>query len=249
MQRNLLLTLRFDGRNFHGWQVQQNAPSVMAAFQQALWAVLGHQTDIKGCSRTDAGVSAAQYCVSFRTQNRIPCARLVLALNARLPEAIAAVQCREVPQDFHARYSCTGKRYRYRILNSPLRDPFWQGLCYRVARPLDEARLHALAQPLVGRHDFAAFCNSGNSTADTVRTLFDCSVTRQGDFLDISVAGDGFLYNMVRIIAGTLLDLDGGVLTAALPQIIQSGDRAQAGFTAPACGLMLMQVFYPPWED
>ena len=126
--RNLLVTLRFDGRAFHGWQVQKNAPTVMQAFQDALESLFRTRPDVKGCSRTDAGVSALEYCVSFRLEHPIPCGRLMRALNARLPPEIAATGCREVPQEFHARYSCAGKRYRYRILNAPVRDPFWEGL-------------------------------------------------------------------------------------------------------------------------
>lgn len=243
--RNLLVTLRFDGRAFHGWQVQKNAATVMQTFQDALEAVLGNRPDVKGCSRTDSGVSAAMYGVSFCTGSRIPCERLIPALNVKLPPAVAVTACREVPPDFHARYSCRGKRYCYRILNTPVRDPFYEGLALHIPYPLDAAFLHKQARQFVGTFDFAAFQNSGSPVENTVRTIFDCSVARRGDLIEFSVAGDGFLYNMVRIMTGTLLNIAQGSLAAdSIPDIIASRDRGRAGATAPACGLMLMEVFY-----
>lgn len=248
--RNLLVTLRFDGRAFCGWQVQKNAPTVMQAFQDALEAVLKCRPDVKGCSRTDSGVSAAMYCVSFFTESRIPCERLVPALNVKLPPTIAAIACREVPLDFHARYSCKGKRYCYRILNTPVRDPFYEGLALHVPYGLDVDLLNAQARQFVGANDFAAFQNSGSSVEDTVRTVFDASVVRQGDLIEFSVAGDGFLYNMVRIMTGTLLDIAQGSLECdSIPAIIASRDRGRAGMTAPARGLMLMDVFYDDYSQ
>ncbi|HWP51620.1 MAG TPA: tRNA pseudouridine(38-40) synthase TruA [Clostridia bacterium] len=243
--RNLLVTMRFDGRAFHGWQVQKNAATVMQTFQDALEAVLGHRPDVKGCSRTDSGVSAAMYCVSFLTGRPIPCERLIPALNVKLPPTVAVTACREVPSDFHARYSCKGKRYCYRILNTPVRDPFYEGLALHIPYRLDVAFLHAQAQQFVGTFDFAAFQNSGSSVEDTVRTIFDCSVMHNGDVIAFSVAGDGFLYNMVRIMTGTLLNMVQGTLPAdSIPDIIASRDRGRAGMTAPSRGLMLMEVFY-----
>lgn len=240
-----MVTLRFDGRAFHGWQVQKNAPTVMQTFQDALEAVLKERPDVKGCSRTDSGVSAAMYCLSFRTDNRIPCERLIPALNTKLPDAVAVTACCEVPQDFHARYSCKGKRYCYRILNTPVRDPFYTGLVLHLPYPLDADFLNKQAQQFVGQFDFSAFRNSGTDIEDTVRTIFDCSVTRKGEVIEFSVSGDGFLYNMVRIMVGTLLDIARGSLAAdSIPEIIASKDRKRAGMTAPASGLMLMEVFY-----
>lgn len=245
MLRNLLVTLRFDGRAFHGWQVQKNAATVMQTFQDALELVLKTRPDVKGCSRTDSGVSAAMYCVSFHTENSIPCERLIPALNVKLPKTVAVIACREVPQDFHARYSCRGKRYCYRILNTPVRDPFYEGLALHFPYSMDADFLHAQAQQFVGTFDFASFQNSGTDVSDTVRTIFESSVIRRGDIIEFSVSGDGFLYNMVRIMAGTLLDISRKNLAAdSIPDIIASKDRKRAGMTAPACGLMLQQVFY-----
>lgn len=244
-QRNLLLFLRYDGRAFHGWQVQKNAVTVMETLQDALEAILGERPLVKGCSRTDAGVHAAMYAVSFFTGSAIPCAGLVRALNARLPLAAAAFSCREVPHDFHARYSSLGKRYIYRIRNSEFRDPFWEGFSHRVSMPLDEALLDREAKAFLGTHDFASFQNTGTQIADTVRTMTESSVTRRGELVEFSVAGDGFLYHMVRIMAGTLLEIAAGkIAPGSIGAILAAKDRSLAGFTAPACGLMLDEVFY-----
>ena len=246
--RNLLVMLRFDGRGYHGWQVQRNALTVMAAFQDALESLFGCRPDVKGCSRTDAGVSALEYGVSFFLDNPIPCERLVRALNSRLPAAIAAMSCREVPADFHARYACLGKRYCYRVLNAPEPDPFWAGLALHWPHPLDEALLGREAQAFVGRRDFSAFCNAGGQAQDPVRAVRAVSVTRRGRLVELRVTGDGFLYNMVRIMAGTLLDhSQGRIAPGEIPAILESRDRARAGITAPACGLILERVFYP-WD-
>jgi len=243
--RNLLIYLRYDGRAFHGWQVQKNAPTVMETFQDALEAVLGERPDVKGCSRTDSGVHAKMYAVSFKTENRIPCQGLAKALNTKLPETIAATACREVDDDFHARYSSNGKRYVYRILNSELRDPFCEGFVCRIPQHLDEKLMHDEAQSFVGTHDFKSFQNTGTDIEDTVRTMYAASVERKGDMIEFSVSGDGFLYNMVRIMAGTLIDIARGTIKrGSIPDILSALDRETAGFTAPACGLMLDEVFY-----
>lgn len=243
--RNLLVYLRYDGRAFCGWQVQKNAPSVMQTFQDALEAVLNERPDVKGCSRTDSGVHARMYAVSFKTENRIPCNGLVKALNTKLPSAVAATDCREVDDDFHARYSSKGKRYVYRILNSELRDPFYEGFVCRIPQTLDEKLMNEEAQSFVGTYDFRSFQNTGTDIEDTVRTIYSASVVRKGDIVEFSVSGDGFLYNMVRIMAGTLIDIARGTLKrGAIPDIIDAKSREAAGFTAPACGLMLDEVFY-----
>ncbi len=244
-ERNLLVFLRFDGRRLHGWQVQKNAPTAMSVFQEALEGVLGEQVQVKGCSRTDAGVHAARYGVSFRTNRAIPCQGLVRALNGALPPEMAALSCREVPLDFHARYAARGKRYLYRILNSEIPDPFLEGLAYRVSRPLDVEKMHRAAQAFPGTRDWSAFRNRGGADRDPVRTIFSAGVERRGDLIVFSVEGDGFLYNMVRIMAGTLIEIGRGTLSGdSLPRIISGGDREAAGFTAPACGLILDDVFY-----
>ena len=243
--RNLLVTMRYDGTAYHGWQVQENAVTVQETFQNALQAVFGARLPVVGCSRTDAGVHALMYCCNFRTQSTISCEKLPYALNAHLPDDIGVYACREVPADFHARYSCTSKRYQYRLHNSPFRDPFsmHRAAPYRYA--LDEAFLHRQAQDFLGTHDFAAFAAAGGSVEDTVRTVQDAQVFRVGDTVYFEVQADGFLYHMVRIMTGTLLGIaEGKLAPGSIPDILRSLDRGSAGVTAPPQGLYLKEVQY-----
>ena len=243
--RNLVFTIRFVGTHYSGFQVQANAPSISAAFQDALEKTIGERGEIKGCSRTDSGVHANGFCLSVKTRAAIPTDRLVLALNSHLPIDIAATDCRQLPDDFHARYSATGKEYVYKLLNSRLRDPFLEGFSHRIPTRLDETLMHLQAQDFLGRHDFSAFMASGGNKQDTIRTVSYFSVERQGEIITFTVRGDGFLYKMVRIMVGTLVEIGRGKLAAGcIPEIIKSGERGRAGLTAPAKGLYLNRVFY-----
>lgn len=246
--RDLMVKLKYDGSGFCGWQVQDGRRTVQAVFQEALWSVLKEQVPIRGCSRTDSGVHANEFCVSFRTSCGIPADRLPQALNVKLPPDIAVFDCVTVPEGFHARYDCRGKQYRYLILNAPLRDPFWHERALWYKYPLDAAFMDAQAQDYPGTHDFSAFCSSGSDVADKVRTVSQCGVRRLTeipDMLEFTVTADGFLYNMVRIMVGTLLQMSAGRLApGSIPAILASRDREQAGFTAAACGLYLNKVLY-----
>lgn len=244
--RNLLLAIRFDGSNYHGWQVQQNAVSVQQVLQDALGRVLGGRPDVKGCSRTDAFVHALQFCVSFRTESGIPCARLVGALNHFLPEDIAVLSCREVPEDFHARYSCAGKEYVYRILNSRVRDPFLRGRALHYWYPLDLDRLNAAAGFFPGSRDFTSFCaEDAREPGNMTRTVSAAFWAREGDMVSFTVSADGFLYHMVRIMVGTMLWVAQGKLQPAdIGKILLAENRSAAGPTAPPQGLYLKRVFY-----
>lgn len=249
--RTLLLSLAYDGRAYHGWQIQNNADTVQARLQEAMARVFGSAPPIKGCSRTDTGVHARMFCVSFSTEAGIPCQRLIPALNVNLPRDIAVTDCREVPEDFHARYDCAGKRYSYEIWNSPVKNPFLDRLVTCWKYPLDEKRMKENGLALLGTHDCSALCAAGSSIdprdpdADTVRTVTHFDVRREGDTVKITVAADGFLYNMVRIIAGTLLDMEAGRIPhGTMADIIASRDRSRAGHTAPPDGLYLDEVFY-----
>lgn len=243
--KRLCVTLRYDGTRYHGWQVQPNGITVQQAVQDAVEAVTGVRADVTGCSRTDAGVHARMFCCAFETDSPLRGLKLAAALNAHLPRDIAVYDCREVPEDFHPRYSALGKRYVYRIWNAPVRSPFEAPYTLHYPYPLDETALSEAAAAFVGTHDFAAFCAAGSSVSDTVRTVSRCEVTRQGELVTVTVQGDGFLYNMVRIMVGTLLAVaEHKIEAAALPAILAGKDRNKAGPTAPAKGLFLDQVFY-----
>lgn len=244
--RNLLLTLRYDGSRYHGWQVQKNAVSVQEVFQAALEKILGERPDVKGCSRTDSFVHALEFCVSFFTDREIPCGRLVDALNHFLPNDIAAVSCREVPADFHARYSCTGKEYVYAIWNCRTRDPFLRDRVLHYWYPMDLERLNRAAEYFSGAHDFTSFCAKDTRRPGCMtRTITKACWSREGNFVRFSVAADGFLYHMVRIMVGTMLRVAQGKLEPGdIPRILAARDRSAAGPTAPAQGLYLKRVFY-----
>ena len=249
--RNLLLTIAFDGRPYHGWQVQRNAVTVQSVLQDALESVLGERPPVKGCSRTDAGVHARMFCLSLVTGSDIPAEALVPALNGRLPESVAALSCREVPMDFHARYDVVAKQYRYMIHNSRVRDPFLSGRAWRVTCPLCADEMNREGQALIGSHDFTSFCASGGKVMEShVRTVSGFEVIRQGDMIDVYITSNGFLYNMVRIITGTLVDIQRGVIPrGSLPAIMAAKNRGAAGMTAPPEGLYLNEVIYSKCES
>lgn len=244
--RNLLLTICYDGTRYHGWQIQQNALAVQQVFQEALLKVLGERPDLKGCSRTDSGVHAYEYCISLKTEHTIPCSRLVGALNHFLPADIAVRDCREVAEDFHARYSCRGKEYVYKIWNNPVRSPFLEGRALHYWYPLDLQRLNQAAQYYIGSHDFTSFCTlDSRERGDMTRTVTKAELEKEGDLVTFTVAADGFLYNMVRIMVGTLLRVAQGKFEPNdISGIIEAKNRKTAGPTAPACGLYLNRVFY-----
>ena len=244
-----LLWISYKGTNYAGFQVQPNAPTVCAALQDAMQAVLGQRPDVKGCSRTDSGVHARRFALSFCYTGRVPMEKLVPALNAHLPQDIRAVDIQPVPDGFHARYAAHAKTYHYYILNARVDDPFLFDTCHRVAAPLDLAAMQECAAQFVGQHDFSALCASGSSAAahgDTVRTITDCSVVQSGNMFTISVTADGYLYNMVRILAGTIVEAGLHKRTPdSIPALLASRDRRLAGPTLPAKGLFLERVEYP----
>ncbi len=241
----LKLTLRYDGTAYHGWQVQPNAVTVQQVLQDAIERITGVRSGVTGCSRTDAGVHARMFCCAIDTDSPLRGDKLCAALNAVLPRDVAVYEAQEMPDAFHPRYDARGKRYEYVIYNGRMRDPFAEGYAWHVRYPLDEQRLDAAAKDLLGTHDFAAFCASGSSVEDTVRTVSHAAVRRDGDRVIFSVEADGFLYNMVRIMVGTLVDMAAGKLAYdAIPSILASRDRDQAGATAPPQGLFLHAVRY-----
>ncbi len=244
--RNLLVTISYDGRSFHGWQIQQNGITVQEVFQNALRNIVGEFYDLKGCSRTDSGVHANMYCISVKIAHPIPPERLKAALNRWLPQEVACLDCSEVAPDFHARYACKSKRYVYKIWNSDTRNPFLNGYALFYRYPLDAELLNRAAQDYVGKHDFTSFCTPDKrKMGDMTRNVKSCEVIRDGNLVTFTVEADGFLYNMVRIMVGTLLDISSGRLAPdSIPKIIAKKDRSCAGITARPCGLYLDRVNY-----
>ncbi|MDE7389545.1 MAG: tRNA pseudouridine(38-40) synthase TruA [Lachnospiraceae bacterium] len=245
--RNVKLTIAYDGRNYHGWQIQQNALSVQEVFQNALHNIIGDDMDVKGCSRTDTGVHANMYCIGLKTSHRIPAERLKAALNRHLPSSVCVYDCCDMPMDFHPRYDCTRKQYIYKIWNNEVRNPFLDGyaLHYRYNN-LDVDLLNKACSHYIGNHDYTSFCTPDNRRpGDMHRNVVFAKVERDGDMVTFTVEANGFLYNMVRIMTGTLLRVaQGKILCDDIPAIIGKKNRQFAGPTAPACGLYLNKVYY-----
>lgn len=243
--RNLLLKIRYDGSAYHGWQVQQNAVAVQEVFQDAVEKLFGSRLDIKGCSRTDSRVHANAYYLTLKTDSKIEEESIVRALNTYLPKDIAVFECKEVSNDFHPRYSCLSKQYVYRLYNGHIRDPFLDKYAYYYRFHIDADYLNREAQAFVGKHDFFGFCSAGSDVEDTVRTVRSFEVRRENDMVVFTVEADGFLYNMVRIMVGTLIFVnEGKIKESELADIIKSKNRQMAGKTAPPQGLYLNKVVY-----
>ena len=249
-QRRFYLIVEYDGTAYCGWQRQINGPSVQQTLEEALARLTGESISVTGSSRTDAGVHAMGLCAHFDSATRIPAEKLAFALNTMLPEDIRIRESGPAPEGFHARYSAAGKVYRYRFYNSRHDCAIGRQYAAHVPLVLDERRMHEEAQALCGTHDFAAFAASGSVAKSTVRTIYRVQVMRRGDEVELMILGDGFLYNMVRIIAGTLMEVGTGKReTGAIAAAIETGDRLKLGQTAPAKGLALMRVLYGGDEE
>ncbi|MGN1329623.1 MAG: tRNA pseudouridine(38-40) synthase TruA [Eubacterium sp.] len=243
--RRLVITIQYDGSNYHGWQVQSNALTVQEVFQNAVEKVFGERLDVKGCSRTDAGVHANMYVLTLDTDMNISDDGVIFALNSHLPKDIAVIDCKEGSSDFHPRYSCESKEYVYKLYNGKIKNPFLADYAFHYRYPIDVDYLNEQAQAFVGTYDYSGFCSAKSDVDDTVRTVNSFSVTRQGDMVYFRVEADGFLYNMVRIMVGTLLFVsEGKIKKDELKDIILSKDRKRAGKTAPPQGLYLNKVVY-----
>ena len=243
--RRIHLIVEYDGTNYAGWQRQLNALAVQQVLEEALERLTGARVVVHGASRTDAGVHALGQSCHFDTLSRIPADKFSYAVNTLLPPDIRVRASREVPPDFHARFSTVGKRYRYLFYDDRHAGALNRFTHAHSIYPLNDALMRAEANALIGTHDFAAFAASGSVVKDTVRTIWRADVTRSGHDVQLIVEGSGFLYNMVRIIAGTLRDIGSGKLApGALRRAIDTGDRLDLGVTAPAHGLTLMEVFY-----
>lgn len=256
MERNILLTIEYDGTDFCGWQRQPGVRTVQGQLEQVLTKVCGKEIKLNGTSRTDAGVHALGQRASFRGEFGIPTNRIMLAVNNMLCGGmnvrgkcsdVYIREVREMPAGFHARFDAKGKKYRYIIKNSGEMDVFARNYCYQVKTPLDLAAMEEAAALIVGTHDFACFqAAGGNPRETTVRTVFSLDVFRREDGdIAIEITGDGFLYNMVRIITGTLVEVgQGKKKPQEMPSIITSKERQRAGHTAPPEGLYLVEIYY-----
>lgn len=243
--RNIALRLRYDGTNYHGWQVQKTEVTVAETLENALSRLCGHKVKVTGCGRTDAGVHAERYCANFRTDCTIPTDKFPLAVNTYLPPDIAVSDAVEAPEDFNAILSCIKKEYTYRIYNSRIRDPFYANRAYFAPAPLDEKLMAVGAKYFIGTHDFAAVRSVGTETKTTIRTVYDYEVRREGKLILLRVCADGFLYNMARAMAGTLIYVsEGKIKPAEIPELLARGDRRLTGPTVPPEGLYMTHIWY-----
>ncbi len=243
--RNIALKLMYDGTAYHGWQVQKRDVTVAETLEQALSQIVCHPVKLTGCGRTDAGVHAEVYIANFHTGSAIPCDRLPLAVNSRLPGDIVVTRASEVPPDFNAIGSCLRKEYTYRIFNSRIRDAFLVNRVWFYPKYLDEAILQEAASCFVGTHDFAAVRSVGTETRTTVRTVHYFDVTRRGNLLEFRVCADGFLYNMARAMVGSCVwAAEGKFAPGDIPAILAGRNRTDAGPTAPPQGLYMTGLWY-----
>ena len=248
--RRFKLIVEYDGTDYCGWQRQINGPSVQQTLEETLSKLTGETIAVTGSSRTDAGVHAMGLCAHFDSATRIPPDKIAFALNTMLPPDIRVRESGAAPEGFHARYSACGKVYRYRFFNSRHDCAIGRQYAAHVPLELQVERMNEEAQALCGTHDFEAFAASGSVVKSTVRTIYRVQVRRLGDEVELLVLGDGFLYNMVRIIAGTLMEVGTGKREpGAIAKAIETRDRLALGQTAPAKGLTLMRVLYGGDEE
>ncbi len=247
--KNYQLLISYRGSAYHGWQIQPNAICVQEVIQQGIVALTGQTVHLIGSGRTDAGVHALGQSAHFLTKTTIPPQKMPFALNAKLPADIRILECIERPEGFHSRYHAIGKTYLYRIYESKIGHPFFHDLHYRIAQPLNWDLVEAAAQAFIGTHDFSGFMATGSAIKTTIRRIDAITFSHQDAYHEIAIKGNGFLYNMVRIMVGTLLKANQENWNQRdIKKIILSKDRRQAGITVPAHGLYLKEVLYPENE-
>lgn len=239
------LVVAYEGTNYCGWQVQPNGITIEEVLNQHLSRLLGEDIKVTGASRTDAGVHSMGNVAVFDTNTRMPAEKISYALNQGLPEDIVVQDSCQVPEDFHPRFSKSVKTYEYKILNRRFRLPLERNTSYFYHYPLDVAKMQQAAAYLVGEHDFTSFSSVHAQTNTFVRTIYSLDVSKDGDMISIRITGNGFLYNMVRIIAGTLIQVGAGMIEPEYMKAILAGrDRELAGPTAPAHGLTMVGIAY-----
>lgn len=251
--KKILLTIAYNGKAYHGYQLQEKLPTVALMLNRAVNSAFGFECNVTGCSRTDAGVHALGFCASVEPRNdgdtiTVPIDKVPIAVNIKLPPDIAVLEAREVGADFHPRYDAIKKEYVYKIHASRIKNPFYEGLALEYGREIDDSdinRMNKACKYFIGTHKFDAFMSQGSQIEDTERTVYEARVERNGDLVEFTVSANGFLYNMVRIMVGTLLRVECGKISAEeIPDIINSRNRERAGFTAKPDGLYMKKVYY-----
>lgn len=244
--KRFLINTAYEGTRYHGWQGQKNAVTIQGVLEDSLSSLLKHPVAVTGASRTDAGVHARGQKAVFDTTTTIPAERLPLALASYLPEDIVVTECSETAQDFHPRAAARGKLYCYRIWNEQWPDIFWRRFAWHIDTKLDIAAMKTAARAFVGEHDFASFCAAGSSVSSTVRRVYRVQVVQSNSpLIEIWVSGNGFLYKMIRIMAGTLVEVGLGRRSAdSIAEILAARDRQRAGTTAPPHGLTLEEIWF-----
>lgn len=243
--RNIKLTIEYDGKDFNGWQKQPNKLNIQGEIERAIGEITGEKVELNASGRTDAGVHALAQVANFRTNSNIPVEKIPIALNTKLKRSIRILKAEEMEERFHSRYNCKKKTYRYIINNSENGTAIYRNLEYNFSQKLDIEKMKEAVKYFIGEHDFKGFKASGTSSKNSVRTIYSAKVYKENEKVIIELTGNGFLYNMVRIISGTLLDVGiGKIKPDEIEEIIKSGNRERAGKTLPPQGLYLVNVEY-----
>jgi len=249
MSRRIRLVIQYEGTNYVGWQLQENGVSVQQRLNEAIFAITGESIQLHGSGRTDSGVHARAQVAHFDTNARMPADKFAIAMNTRLPRDIRVLYSEETTEEFHSRFSAKNKTYRYTVQTGQHADVFTRNTALHVHTPLDVERMRRSAAYALGEHDFSAFMSAGSTLENTVRTVSCSNWTQTGNYLFYEVTANGFLYNMVRILVGTMLEIGSGKLPEnAIALALSSRRRLDAGATAPPQGLMLMRVKYEDFD-
>ena len=243
--RNIKLTIEYDGKKFGGWQKQPNKLNIQGEIEKAIEEITGEKIDLNASGRTDAGVHSLGQTANFKTNSKIEIEKIPIAINSKLKQSIRIIKAEEVEENFHSRYSCKGKKYRYIINNSKYGSAIYRDLEYHMPIKLNVEAMQKGIKYFEGEHDFKGFKASGTSSKSSVRTIYNAKVIQEGERIIIELEGNGFLYNMVRIISGTMVDVGlGKIKPEEIPEIIESKERSRAGKTLPPQGLYLVEVYY-----
>ena len=243
--RNIKLIIEYDGAKFGGWQKQPTKLNIQGEIEKAIQEITGEEINLTASGRTDAGVHSLGQVANFKTNSNIAIEKFPMAINSKLKKSIVIKEAEEVEKDFHARYKCKGKKYRYIINNSTCGSAIYRGLEYHIPQKLDIDKMKKAIKYFEGKHDFKGFRASGTSSKDSVREIYKAEIIQEKERIYIELTGNGFMYNMVRIIAGTLVDVGlGKIKPEDISNIIQSKNRTLAGKTLPAHGLYLVEVYY-----